>query len=781
MSGRTVIDRRTYSVESRAVQSFSSSCCYKKRRLSVPMESPAGLASSPSSSTPNPTTISNSNSNASSHLKHRQPEGLSLTSLGRGSHPESHPPERSPLPRVHSSGSLSVMQRRRARLSLSSLKTNVSQSSPTSSPSQAGTSHVNGNGNSNKEKEKGGKGGKGTTSASLASLDPQHPIQHQGGVQSLHSPCTLPDLQMAALSDEVPLRLSLHHMNLLQEEEDYASGMRRKHDNDNDDNDNDNDKSVALIPPFSMPHLTTKSYPSLITQGVYVGSHRSAEDWTVLQELRITHILNAASECANVFESKEEKEKEEQGQGQRSLVYLHLELQDDSGENILPVFEQATSFINQALATPTPTPGGSEGGGGRVLVHCHVGVSRSVSLVLAWLIAARRQTLKNALEAIQAIRSRAKPNDGFMRQLIQWEKMQLGQASLSAALYPIAGLESCLLCLRRLDGYVNTPRSLLNSSNSQSAHSLCLEDGGALAALSSSSSPTATTTVVTSTVMSGAGEGEGEGEGDGGGGGVVESPMAIPDSHNPSWRVTLPSPHPSPHQLPSDSSLPSPTYPLYSPYPNPNHSAGQTSQSPQPQPPSPQTVAPPLTLQALPNANDNPVVTLSCGHRACRLCLSLFVTEKISKLADYLGSMAEGLSSQSGSVIGEHDPESQSQSKLGGSGGLLSGVGGALSPGVGVGVGGKPPLPKGQPLPSSLSQSLHMPRGSMLSMLAQSIQPLASNLSTERRQELSGLFQCPNVRCNRVLEASLIASLVHETKYSIYASVFAPTAEKESA
>lgn len=57
-----------------------------------------------------------------------------------------------------------------------------------------------------------------------------------------------------------------------------------------------------------------------------------------------------------------------------------------------------------------------------VLVHCYAGVSRSVTIVLAYLMKKCNWNLQKALGFVRSKRVVAKPNDGFMRQLQQYEK-----------------------------------------------------------------------------------------------------------------------------------------------------------------------------------------------------------------------------------------------------------------------------------------------------------------------------------------------------------------------
>lgn len=53
---------------------------------------------------------------------------------------------------------------------------------------------------------------------------------------------------------------------------------------------------------------------------------------------------------------------------------------------------------------------------GRVLVHCAMGVSRSATVVLAFLMICENMTLVDAIQTVQTHRDIC-PNSGFLRQL----------------------------------------------------------------------------------------------------------------------------------------------------------------------------------------------------------------------------------------------------------------------------------------------------------------------------------------------------------------------------
>lgn len=60
--------------------------------------------------------------------------------------------------------------------------------------------------------------------------------------------------------------------------------------------------------------------------------------------------------------------------------------------------------------------------GGRCMVHCVLGVSRSTSLVLAYLMKYKNMSLKNAYDFVASRRPCIRPNPGFWRQLLDYEK-----------------------------------------------------------------------------------------------------------------------------------------------------------------------------------------------------------------------------------------------------------------------------------------------------------------------------------------------------------------------
>lgn len=87
---------------------------------------------------------------------------------------------------------------------------------------------------------------------------------------------------------------------------------------------------------------------------------------------------------------------------------------------------ETINFINLALENPS----------NRVLVHCNLGISRSTTLILAYLMKTFHATLFEAFKFLRHRRPIVCPNNGFLRQLIEFE-YELYSYSYSDANDPI--------------------------------------------------------------------------------------------------------------------------------------------------------------------------------------------------------------------------------------------------------------------------------------------------------------------------------------------------------
>jgi len=90
---------------------------------------------------------------------------------------------------------------------------------------------------------------------------------------------------------------------------------------------------------------------------------------------------------------------------------LHIRLLDTESSDIQSHFENVSRFIDAELQE-----------GGKVLVHCGAGISRSVTVIMAYLISYKNYNLRAAYALIKNKRKIVRPNNGFFRQLIEHER-----------------------------------------------------------------------------------------------------------------------------------------------------------------------------------------------------------------------------------------------------------------------------------------------------------------------------------------------------------------------
>lgn len=141
---------------------------------------------------------------------------------------------------------------------------------------------------------------------------------------------------------------------------------------------------------------------------IFVGGSLAASSLPALKALGVTHVLNCCDRIPCQF--------------QKAMTYKVVSVYDVQGADITQHFAEALAFIDEA--------GGADG---RILVHCMVGASRSVSIVLAWLVSRQRMPLKDAYVHVKRARNVARPNRAFCEQLMAFEEEVLGTRSATLA------------------------------------------------------------------------------------------------------------------------------------------------------------------------------------------------------------------------------------------------------------------------------------------------------------------------------------------------------------
>lgn len=96
--------------------------------------------------------------------------------------------------------------------------------------------------------------------------------------------------------------------------------------------------------------------------------------------------------------------------------HLWVECVDSSTQDLLVHMHRVCTFIDRMLLPVEQKPG-------VVLVHCDQGVSRSATMVIAYLTREQRKGLEEVLAEVRTKRPRIKPSPNFMDQLEVWEKV----------------------------------------------------------------------------------------------------------------------------------------------------------------------------------------------------------------------------------------------------------------------------------------------------------------------------------------------------------------------
>ncbi len=131
---------------------------------------------------------------------------------------------------------------------------------------------------------------------------------------------------------------------------------------------------------------------SKITDKLYLGNYDSAMFKTNLKKLGITHILICGKDLEELYP--------------KDFTYLTLRLDDSFSEDILSHFSRSIEFIDTSNI---------------VLVHCLAGVSRSATIVIAYLMSKYKVKAKTAIEFVKNKRNLINPNINFRLQLEKYE------------------------------------------------------------------------------------------------------------------------------------------------------------------------------------------------------------------------------------------------------------------------------------------------------------------------------------------------------------------------
>jgi protein-tyrosine phosphatase len=145
-----------------------------------------------------------------------------------------------------------------------------------------------------------------------------------------------------------------------------------------------------------------ESFFSPITPTMYLGARPKPEHMPELKEAGVTHVVSCLKE----------DESPQMAFLHRDFRHLFIGVRDGVHQDIAGTFPQ---FFDFAEAATTGSPKA------KLFVHCEVGVSRSASLVTAWLMKTKGMSFFDAVSHVRSKRAQVLPNIGFASQLQRLE------------------------------------------------------------------------------------------------------------------------------------------------------------------------------------------------------------------------------------------------------------------------------------------------------------------------------------------------------------------------
>ncbi|ORX92635.1 phosphatases II [Basidiobolus meristosporus CBS 931.73] len=191
---------------------------------------------------------------------------------------------------------------------------------------------------------------------------------------------------------------------------------------------------TSITVPLPVPICYGDKIPisTVVKDFLYLGNHQNAKSRKECYENRITHIINL-SKTQNYFENDvtfvydkgrpkilkraalENGLTVEHPPDRHFLfcfqpVYLKVPVLDSVEANLLPHFVTCFDFIENARA--------ELGEKARILIHCQAGISRSATVVMAYLMKYQNISLDEAYIMAHTARPIICPNDSFCQQLM---------------------------------------------------------------------------------------------------------------------------------------------------------------------------------------------------------------------------------------------------------------------------------------------------------------------------------------------------------------------------
>ncbi|KAG8584458.1 hypothetical protein GDO81_008834 [Engystomops pustulosus] len=159
--------------------------------------------------------------------------------------------------------------------------------------------------------------------------------------------------------------------------------------------------AVTITLPQSVPSTPDIENAELtpILPFLFLGNEHDAQDLEKMQRMNIGYIVNVTTHLPLYHYEK------------GIFNYKRLPATDSNKQNLRQYFEEAFEFIEEAHQC-----------GKALLIHCQAGVSRSATIVIAYLMKHTRMTMTDAYKFVKGKRPIISPNLNFMGQLLEFEE-----------------------------------------------------------------------------------------------------------------------------------------------------------------------------------------------------------------------------------------------------------------------------------------------------------------------------------------------------------------------
>ncbi|KAH8261506.1 hypothetical protein KR044_010350, partial [Drosophila immigrans] len=189
-----------------------------------------------------------------------------------------------------------------------------------------------------------------------------------------------------------------------------------------------------------------------VLPGLYVGNYRDSKDHQQLDKFKISHIIAIHDSPRRLLPVRSTVRLISASVSLTNLLillqdkhYLCVMASDTPDQNLSQYFSVCNDFIHAARLRE-----------GNVLIHCLAGMSRSVTVAVAYIMTATHLNWKEALKVVRAGRAVANPNAGFQTQLQEFEQYKLSEERRRLReRFPSSALEQLdrIKCGTALDNY----------------------------------------------------------------------------------------------------------------------------------------------------------------------------------------------------------------------------------------------------------------------------------------------------------------------------------------